>query len=395
MTRLIRAILIAAALIAISYSIACSVIPARVDRSRNAVYGASPFDRASDAAHSMLNNLFIADLHADSLIWNRDLLRRNVGRGQVDVPRLRQSNVAIQIFSVPTKVPKTVRSDGTSGDQLNLLTVAAVAGAWPPRTWWSLTERAVYQAQRLHDFAARSDGALQVITTAEELDRFARTRGSSRRVGGILAIEGLHALDGKVENVDRLYDCGYRMMGLVHQFDNALGGSSTGVAKQGLTPFGTEVVRRLEKRSIVIDLAHASPQLVRDVTAIATRPLVVSHTGVRGTCNRNRNISDEEIRRVAATGGVIGIGYWSGATCGSDAHAVARAIHHAVSVAGIDHVALGSDFDGDRMPFDATGVVQVVDALIAEGFSEEEIAKISGGNVLRVLRATLPATHGR
>ena len=141
---------------------------------------------------------------------------------------------------------------------------------------------------------------------------------------------------------------------------------------------------------MIVDLAHASPELLRDVVKIAKRPVLVSHTGVRGTCDRPRNLSDEEVRLVAGTGGVIGIGFWSGAVCGPDATAVAKAIRHAVQVAGIDHVSLGSDFDGDKMPFDATGLVQITDALLAEGFSEGEVRAIMGGNTVRLLRATLP-----
>jgi len=130
---------------------------------------------------------------------------------------------------------------------------------------------------------------------------------------------------------------------------------------------------------------------LRDVTAIATRPLLVSHTGVKGTCNNPRNLSDDELRAVARTGGVIGIGLWETATCGTDAAATARAIRYAVQIVGVDHVALGSDFDGAvTSPFDASGWSLVTDALLKEGFSEQEIRKIMGENVVRLLRTDLP-----
>ena len=142
---------------------------------------------------------------------------------------------------------------------------------------------------------------------------------------------------------------------------------------------------------MLVDLAHASAATIDDVVAVATRPLVVSHTGVRGTCDNNRNLSDEQLRKIAAKGGVIGIGYWDTATCGTDARAVARAIRHASEVVGVEHVALGSDFDGSvTEPFDTTGVVLVTDALLAEGFTDEEVAAIMGGNVFRLLAETLP-----
>jgi microsomal dipeptidase-like Zn-dependent dipeptidase len=147
----------------------------------------------------------------------------------------------------------------------------------------------------------------------------------------------------------------------------------------------------MEAKKMLIDLAHSSPATLHDVTAMATRPVIVSHTGVKGTCNNPRNLSDDELRAVARTGGVIGIGLWDTATCGVDASATARAIRYAVNVVGIDHVALGSDFDGAvTTPFDSSGWPLVTDALLQEGFSEKEIRQIMGENAVRVLMQTLP-----
>ena len=125
---------------------------------------------------------------------------------------------------------------------------------------------------------------------------------------------------------------------------------------------------------------------------MSTKPVIVSHTGVKGTCNNNRNLSDEQIKGIAKTGGLIGIGYWETAVCGRDAKAIARAIRYTANVAGVEHVGLGSDFDGAvAEPFDTTGLVQITDALIAEGFSADETRMIMGGNVLRVLSLSLPS----
>jgi len=180
------------------------------------------------------------------------------------------------------------------------------------------------------------------------------------------------------------------MVGISHFFDNEAGGSAHGTLKGGLTEFGKEIVRRAESRRMMIDLAHASPRVIEDVLALSTRPIVVSHTGIKGTCNNTRNLSDDQLKAIAATGGIIGIGYWDSAVCGTDALAVAKAIKHAVSVAGIEHVGLGSDFDGAvDTPFDTTGLVLVTDALLAEGFTDAEVRKIMGENAIRVLRATL------
>ncbi len=125
---------------------------------------------------------------------------------------------------------------------------------------------------------------------------------------------------------------------------------------------------------------------------MSRRPVVVSHTGVRGTCDNARNLSDEQLRAVAGTGGLIGIGFWPTACGGDDAASIATSIRYAIGVAGVEHVALGSDFDGAvQVPFDASGMVLLTDALLEAGLDDDEIAKVMGGNAFRVLADTLPA----
>jgi membrane dipeptidase len=142
---------------------------------------------------------------------------------------------------------------------------------------------------------------------------------------------------------------------------------------------------------ILVDLAHASPQTVSEVLAMATRPVVVSHTGVAGTCPGPRNLTDAQLKAIAANGGVLGIGYWDAAVCTLGAASIAKAIRHAVNVAGIDHVGLGSDFDGaTSTPFATDGLAEITQALMDQKFSRDDIAKIMGGNVMRVLRDGLP-----
>ena len=208
----------------------------------------------------------------------------------------------------------------------------------------------------------------------------------------MLATEGLHPLEGKLENLDRLYDAGFRITGLTHFFDNEIGGSAHGWDKGGLTPFGKQVIQRLEEKKIIVDLAHASPKVIDDVLAMAQRPVLVSHTGVQGTCPGPRNLSDAHVKAIAAKGGVIGIAYFHGAVCDLNAAGIVRAIQHAVKLAGVKHVALGSDFDGAiRVAFDTTGLVLLTQGLLEAGFSESDIADIMGGNIKRLLLAQLPA----
>jgi microsomal dipeptidase-like Zn-dependent dipeptidase len=383
-----KKLLILLAVIAILLAIFFAIVPAEVEKRLNTVINLPPY-AASEAARALHKQLLVADLHADSLPWGRDLLVRS-SRGHVDVPRLIEGNVALQAFTVFTKVPfgLNIERNDDSTDQVTLL---ALGERWPMRTWTSLKERALYQARRLHQMAAASGGKLTIIESAADLGRYLERRRSEPGItAGFLGIEGAQVLEGNPENVDVLFDAGFRMMGPTHFFDNEMGGSAHGVNKGGLTEKGKEMVTRVEARRMLVDLAHASPAVIDDVLAMTTRPVVVSHTGVKGRCDNTRNLSDDQLTRIAATGGVIGIGFWETATCGRDARAIARAIKHAVELAGIDHVALGSDFDGAvQEPFDATGLVQITDALLEAGFDPGQIRRIMGENVLRLLSANL------
>jgi microsomal dipeptidase-like Zn-dependent dipeptidase len=344
----------------------------------------------SFASADLHERLTIIDLHADSLLWGRDLLER-ADRGHVDVPRLIEGNVALQVFAVSTKVPRHLNIE-RNDDRTDDIALVALVQGWPAATWRSLLARAEHQAGRLAGMAARSDGRLVLVRSVADLDALlARRSAGDAVVGGLLAIEGAHALDGDPANVDRLFDCGYRIVGLAHFFDNDVAGSAHGIAKGGLTAAGRDVVQRLEARSMLVDLAHASAATIDDVLAIATRPVVVSHTGVRGTADNARNLSDEQLRGVAATGGVVGIGFWPTACGGEDAASIARAIAHAVAVLGPEHVALGSDFDGAvSVPFDVSGMARLTAALFAQGMDEATIGAVMGGSAIRLLRDTLP-----
>jgi microsomal dipeptidase-like Zn-dependent dipeptidase len=345
---------------------------------------------ASERARVLHGTLLVADMHADTLLWDRDLLELG-RRGHVDVPRLAEGGVALQFFTVVTKTPFFSNYDSNE-EGWNAVTTIAVAERWPTRTWRSLLERALYQSQKLHDAAARSGGRLSVIRNAADLAGFLERRGRDpQAVAGLLGVEGAYPLEGDVRNVDALFDAGFRMMAPTHFYDNEWGGSAHGERKTGLSDKGREMIRRMEALGMLVDLAHASVPTIDDVLAVSKRPVVVSHTGVKGTCNNNRNLSDEQLRKIAATGGVVGIGYWEAATCGKDARAVARAMRHAADVVGVRAVALGSDFDGAvDAPFDTRGVVQITDALLEAGFSDDEVRDIMGGNVFRLLSATLP-----
>jgi len=369
---------------------AAMFLPGWIERQQNHVDG-RPLIPVSEQAKALHATLTIVDLHADTLLWKRNLLNR-VNRGHIDLPRLREGNVALQLFSSVTKSPHGLNYDRNSADEADDITRLSIAQAQPVRTWDSLLQRSLWQAAKLDRAVAASNGELKQVGTPADLDALIATRSRARDkpIGAMLTIEGLHDLEGKADNLDRLYAAGYRMASLTHFFDNQLAGSMHGEAKGGLTSFGRQIVRAMEAKGMIVDIAHCSHKCVADVLAMARRPVVSSHGGVQATCKVNRNLTDEEIRGVARTGGVIGIGYWDAAVCDLSPRSIARAIRYVRELVGIQYVALGSDFDGSTTTrFDVSQLVQVTQALIDDGFTPDEIRSVMGGNALRVLRAGL------
>jgi microsomal dipeptidase-like Zn-dependent dipeptidase len=304
-----------------------------------------------------------------------------------------EGNAALQLFAASTKVPRHMSYD-RNDDRSDDITLVALVQGWPGVTRRSLLARAEYLAGRLTAMAEASSDTLRIVRSVADVDALLAARADRREViGGLLTVEGAHALDDDIANLDRLVAAGFRHVGLAHFFDNAFAGSAHGVTKGGLTDLGRELVGELERRRIVIDLAHASDATIDDVLAVATWPVIDSHTGVRGVADHPRNLSDEQLRGIAATGGMVGIGFWPTACGGDDAAAIARSIAYAVGIAGVDHVGLGSDFDGGvAVPFDASGMALLTEALLDEGLDEASIAKVMGGNAVRVLQAALPAS---
>jgi microsomal dipeptidase-like Zn-dependent dipeptidase len=356
-------------------------------RNRTPPAATTPVSEQARALHATLR---VADLHADSLLWGRDLLEWG-DRGHADVPRLIEGRVALQVLSCSVKVPRHLnieRNEDTSDDVLKI----ALAQRWPPRTWRSIMARALHLATRARALEAHAGGAFRLVTSRDELAAYLAVRDRDPAMtAGLLSIEGATALDDDPANVDVVADAGFRMISPAHFTDTAFGGSAHGAVQGGLTDLGREMVRRMETRGVLLDVAHASAATIDDALAIATRPVVASHTGVRGVLDNARNLSDAHLEGIAASGGLVGIGFWPTACGGKDAHAIARSIAYAVDRVGVDHVALGSDWDGSvSVPFDAAGVVRLTDALLDAGLEEAAIRAVMGENVLRVLAATLP-----
>jgi len=385
-----KAVLIGLGLVVAAAVAALAIVPGYLESTTNVVEEHAPYE-IGEASSALHESLVIADLHSDTLLWARDPLSR-ADRGHVDVPRLVDGNVALQVFSVVTKVPQGLNYDENTADS-DQITLLAMVQRWPARTWRSLLERALYQAEKLQAAEADAPEALKVVRTKADLEAVLSARAEGKEiVAGLLATEGLHPLEGDAANVKVLYDAGYRMMGLHHFFDNKLGGSLHGLSGAGLTDFGKEVVRELEAQGVMIDVAHSSPAVVEDVLAMTDSPIFVSHTGVKGACNTARNLEDDLMKRIAERGGVIGIGYWDGAVCKIDPANVVKSLRYAADLLGADHVGLGSDYDGGTtVLFDTSELAVLTEEMRKAGFTDEEIRKIMGGNVIRVFKEQLPA----
>ncbi|MDE3124898.1 MAG: dipeptidase [Bacteroidota bacterium] len=333
---------------------------------------------------------FIADLHCDALLWNRNLLKRS-NDGHVDIPRMQEANAAFQVFTIVSKTPRGINIENNSDktDQIALLSFAQLK---PIQDWFSIKARAIHQCKQLHYFAQQSNGKFRVITNQIELQKFINDRKTNHLLtAGMLGIEGAHCLEGDVQNLDTFYKLGVRYIGLTHFFDNDFGGSAHGIIKGGLTEKGKLLISKMQDLHIIIDLAHASPKLFDDIVQYSTGPLIVSHTGVKGTCNNTRNLSDAQIDAIGKRNGLIGIGLWETAVCGTDAAATANAISYVANRIGINKVALGSDFDGAiTTSYDITGFRAIVNALVDKGFTRKEIEQVMGGNVRDFLLNHLP-----
>jgi len=371
---------------------ALMLLPKMLDKSMNPVSEHAPFV-VSEEAQALHNTLIVGDWHADSALWNRDL-KKTYDYGHADIPRLQAGNVALQMFTTVTKSPSGQNYDSNETGANDNITALAIVQRWPIKTWSSLFERAIYQANKIKDLEKRDPENFMLIESQYDLGIFLLKRvNNPKMVGGLIGTEGSHALDGNLDNVERLYENSFRMMSLQHFFDNKLGGSLHGTSGAGLTEFGRQAIDEMQRLDIIIDVSHSSENVVKDVLSISNQPLVISHTGFNGYCKSPRNISDSLMIEIAEKGGLIGVGFWDAAVCDNTPRSVAEAIIYGISLIGAEHVALGSDFDGTITPgFDTSELVAITHELLELGLSKEEIRKVMGENMLSFLQDNLPKT---
>jgi microsomal dipeptidase-like Zn-dependent dipeptidase len=208
-----------------------------------------------------------------------------------------------------------------------------------------------------------------------------------------LGVENGYAIGKNLQNLQKLKDLGVSYITLCHNGDNDICDSALGKGEWGgLSPFGKEVIAEMNRLNLMIDISHAAESTFYDVLKYSTKPIIASHSSSRAVCNHPRNLDDDQIRALASQGGVVQICLYKrfineDATQASLSDAI-RHLKHIIDIAGIDHVGIGSDFDGDGELIGcraANELLQITMRLISEGFDDESIAKIWGGNLMRVM----------
>jgi membrane dipeptidase len=331
--------------------------------------------------------------------------------GNTDLPRLVESGMTAEFMSAWVDAPYA-RQRGAS------------------------FARAMLYVDTIRAFALRHPDRLRLSTTATDV----RTAKGEGKVAIFIGVEGGHAIEGSLEHLRELYAKGVRYMTLTWNNGNDWAGSSigsNGTRTGGLTPFGRTVVREMNRIGMLVDLSHVSDSTFADAIAVSTVPIIVSHSSARAINDVPRNLSDEQLRAVARNGGVVNVNFYSRfldpvyrrrveeveqsirarrRAPGGDAPAAKARIDatrdsllalipptpfgvlidhidHVARVAGVDHVGLGSDFDGvSALPEgmeDVTGLPRIAQALLDRGYSDDDIHKMLGGNMLRVMEQVL------
>ena len=375
---------------------------------------APPGDGVSARAKQLHDRAIVIDSHDDTtqrLLSDKtfDISKRNAN-GNIDVPRMREGGLDALFFSI--WVPSDLTGPPAVKKAMDLID-------------------SVREAARLHP------NDLMIATTAAEI----RQAVAAHRIAALMGMEGGHMIDDDLRLL-RLYAAlGVRYLTLTHFKNNNWADSSTDKpAHNGLTPFGKDVVRELNRLGVMVDVSHVSDKTFYDAIEVSKAPVIASHSSCRAIDKHPRNMTDDMLRALAKNGGVVMINYevsflseeyriasdkaGGGVVaqlsalskrCGGDeacstlesariytnamkTGALPRVnwekiidhIDHAVNVAGADHVGLGSDFDGATMPIgmeDASKLPKITDALLKKGYSEQDVEKILGGNILRVMEA--------
>jgi membrane dipeptidase len=382
--------------------------------------GAMAADGISERAKRLHFSSLVIDTHDDTtqrfLDSGFDLGERNA-LGSIDIPRMKEGGLGAIFFSIwiPSKItgPEAVK-------------------------------RALDQIDAVRQQVSKHSNDLMLVTTADGI----RDAHKQSKIAALMGVEGGHMIASDLSVLRRYAALGARYMTLTHSGNAEWADSSTDKpVHNGLTAFGKDVVREMNRLGMIVDISHVSDKTFADVLEISKAPVFASHSDCRAICDAPRNMTDDMIWALAAKGGVIQINYhvgflsqefrnaekahpeWDKAIalevrkrCGEregcqliegdritreyvlrgdlprvEWSKIIEHIDHAVKVAGIDHVGLGSDFDGANMPFgmeDATKLPQITNALLEKGYSEGDVKKILGENTLRVMAQVERVSHG-
>ncbi|MDZ4689336.1 MAG: dipeptidase [Planctomycetaceae bacterium] len=289
-----------------------------------------------------------------------------------DIPKLKQSGLKAQFWSVYVPAETDV-----TGDAL---------------------VKTLEQIDIVHAMLKRYPETFELARTADDVERIAKTG----RIASMLGVEGGYSMQGSLPILKRFHDLGVRYMTLTHNKTIFWADAATDKPQHdGLTEFGEEVVREMNRLGLLVDLSHVSPDTMRDALRVTSAPVIFSHSSTRAICDHPRNVPDDILRELPKNGGVVMINFFSGFIVPTEElkrdknargtlQQVADHIDHAVKVAGINHVGLGADFDGvTRLPVgleDVTKYPALVQELVNRGYTREQLHKILGKNILRALR---------
>jgi membrane dipeptidase len=292
---------------------------------------------------------------------------------QTDIPKLKRSGLKAQFWSVYVSADAALTGD-------SLL-------------------RTLEQIDLVHEMVRRYPDTFALANSADDIEPIAR----SGKIASMLGVEGGYSMENELSNLKRFHDRGVRYMTLTHSKTTDWADSCGDKPRHGgLSPFGEEVVREMNRLGMLVDLSHVSDETMDDALRVTRAPVVFSHSSVRAICDKPRNIPDEILKRVPENGGVVMVNFMSGFvvpttelakdknTRGSVATVVDH-IEHIIRVAGIDHVGIGADYDGvENLPAgleDVSGYPNITRELVKRGYTKEQIHKILGGNILRILKA--------
>jgi membrane dipeptidase len=393
----------------------CRNSPATKDAERKPMTNSSETASTTNDPLAIHRRAIIVDMHADTtqrLVDEKVDLEQRLSDGHLDSVRAKEGGLDAQFFSIWVE-PELFGSGGPGAMQ-----------------------RADVQIEAVHNLAAKHPETWELATTAADIRRIA----SSGKIAALMGMEGGYAIDEKIENVGRYYQMGVRYMSGAWSVSTSWAGSSGDEAgkTRGLNDFGKQVIREMNRLGMMVDVSHLSDKAFWDIVNTSTRPVIATHSGCRAITNVPRNLTDEMIVALAKTGGVVNVIFYpehiepgyaekkkkvdaeiaplvqraSDEEKGDAAHkklardrvrseqflkrlppvSVTRIvdhIDHIVKLVGIDHVGIGSDFDGVQVvPADLKSVADLPNLtaeLLRRGYSESDIDKILGGNMLRVM----------